>query len=665
MVGVFLMAAAGAVLPVDPAAGAITATGDITPTYDGFSIPWNISGDLTVGNTAVADLIVSNGSRVTDVNAYIGYTAAGNASVLITGTNSQWINSGDLFIGGTDTAAGGIGILTVSSGGLVEADNIILWTTGSLAGNGTVRADSLTNYGSISPGGGSIGTLTVEGDVTFWVNSALEVQVDNSGHSDMLHVVGDVNIVGGTVRAISTETIVGDKEYTILDGTTVTGQFDALDTALLDVTMVDPNEELGYANDSVVMRITAMPFDLGIGETVNQQALGVALQEIAEEGPSPITSLLQQLPTLDGVRASYDQLAGQNRPPLAPIAAADSAKFMGIISNRLQGARGMVNSLERLSDTPLLAMASSGGIQMPSIHDSSWDGFLWSLGRDTPLMGKQEWGAWAKLYGVGGDRDTDAGIPGYSYSFFGQSFGIDYQFSEDFIGGVTGGRSDGDVDYDGLPDTADIGAAHAGLYSTYSGYGWYLNSIVVYSLLNLETRRLVDLTAEEYAASFDGRELSGYVEAGFDWQPAPTWLIQPLAALQFSFLHLDQYAEDGYAGALVFEDQQYESYKVAVGAKLTKELLLDAQGHTAIVQGRARWIHDFGDVLSTVDARFEDVPPISWEVSDAELSRDSIMVGAGVGVRLARGLRAFVDYDTSFNSDASVSVISGAVEYRW
>jgi T5SS/PEP-CTERM-associated repeat protein len=666
VLSVLLAAAVSFWLPATPALGLIAGTGDITPAYDD-SLPWRIFGDLFIGNTADANLVVTNGSQILDVNdAFIAYTPASTATMLVTGLNSRWINSGNLFIGGSETQAGGAGILTISSGGRVEANDVTIWSTGSLTGNGTLTAASVLNRGTISPGN-SIGTLTVQGDVTFWVDSTLEVEVDNSGNSDKLHVVGDVNIVGGTVEAVSTETITGTKEYTILDATHLTGRFDALDTGLLDLMIVDPNAELGYATNSIALRIIAQSFDLGIDGTPNQRELGVALQRIADANGTAITGALQQLPSLDAVRASYDQLAGQNRPPLAPIVASDTAKFMGIISNRLQGARGTVaKSLKDLSDMPLLAMARPDSLLgTGSTSDLTWDGFLWSVGRDTPEMTNEDWGAWAKLYGIFGDRKTDNGFPGYSYDVTGETFGIDVDLSDWMVGGFTGGTSKGDVEYDGLDDTADVRNTHFGLYSSISADGWYLNSIVTYSRIDIHTERPVDLTGETYTADFDGREMSGYAEVGFDWQPRSTWLIQPLVAMQVTFLHLDQYAENGYAGALVFEDQDYDSYKAALGVKATKELTLGRQGPPAIFQARSRWVHEFGDVLSSIDTRFEDVPPISWTVSDAEASRDSIVAGAGLGIRLSREFRLFVDYDRTFNSDKTVNVISGAVEYRW
>jgi T5SS/PEP-CTERM-associated repeat protein len=635
--------------------------GQATVVVQGTNSRWENSGNFYVGYSAEANMTISGGARVTDANAFMAFLPGSEATAVVTGANSLWHSSGNLYVGGGVTAAGSTASLNISSGGIVEAADAVIWATGALSGNSVLRAGSVTNWGTVRPGN-SIGTLTIDGDFTFEPNSVLEVEIDNSSHSDRLHVTGDVNIVGGIVRPISTETIVGNKQYTIVDADSIRGRFDIVDvnTALLDVATVYAEESLGYTADTVLLIISANNFE-GIGRTPNQQALEDALQEIADAGGTPVTFLVQQLPTFDAVRAAYDQLAGQSRPPLAPIAMTDSAKFMGIVSNRLQGARGgMAKNLDALSEGPLLAMAEPD-TSIGAASDSSLDGFLWDLGDNK----SQDTGIWGKLYGLSGDRKTDQGVPGYSYSVWGQTFGIDGQLDERIIGGAMGGFSRSQVDYDGLTDDATIDATHLGLYSNYSGDGWYANSAAMYSIFNFDTKRTVDLTGEQHEGSFDGREISGYIEAGLDWQPGVTWLVQPVAGFQVSHLHIDPYAETGLASALVYGEQDYDSYRASVGAKVSKELALDLVGHAAILQARGRWVHEFGDVLSTVDTHFEDVPLIKWKVSDAEVSRDSILLGAGAGVRLTRGLRAFVDYDTNFNSDKTVQVISGAVEYRW
>ena len=188
----------------------------------------------------------------------------------------------------------------------------------------------------------------------------------------------------------------------------------------------------------------------------------------------------------------------------------------------------MARDVRSLSDGPLLAMAEpESGIGSPS--GRSWDSFLWDLGPENQDKG---WGTWAKVYGLFGDRKTQSGVTGYSYNFFGQSGGVEVQFSDRFIGGATGGYSSGQVDYDTVPDNADLTTIHAGLYSTYSGDGWYFNSMVTRSWIDVQTERVVNLTGERHEGDFGGNEWSGYVEAGLDWQPAASWLVQPLAAFQ-------------------------------------------------------------------------------------------------------------------------------------
>jgi uncharacterized protein with beta-barrel porin domain len=634
-------------------------TGDVSPQYNGAK-PWNVTGDLILGNAGGATLTVLDGAAVTDTNAYMALLSGSTAAATI--SSSQWQSTGNLYIGGSQTQTGGTATLSIPAG-VVEANEIVIWRNGTVEGLGTLRASRVTNWGTIKQTGESLKTLTVQGDARFEPNSVLEVRVNNSGGSDRLAVTGDLILEGGTVKAISTETITGTKQYTIIDANSVTGRFDALDTALLDVNLTDSYESLGYNAKSVVLRIAAYRFDTGFTQTENQQELGVALQRIANAGGTAVTGALQQLPTLDDVRTAYDQLSGQGQPPLAPILTTDTAKFMGIVSNRLQGARGVVaRDVRRLSDGPLLAMAEpQAGIGSPTDH--SWDSFLWDLGPEGDK--NRGWGTWAKMYWLLGDRATKNGVTGYSYDILGEGVGVEVQFSERFIGGVTGGYSSGQVEYDTLTDTADVTNTHAGLYSAYSGDGWYLSSMLTRGWIDVQTQRVVDLTGEQHKGDFHGHEWGGYAEVGLDWQPAPSWLVQPLAGFQVTFLNLGQSVETGGPSALIFDNQQYDSYRASLGAKVTKELSLGSGGLAALLQARGRWVHEFGDVVSSVDTRFVDVPTISWTVSDEAISRESFVVGAGTGVRLSRGLRLFVDYDMSFNSDRTVQVVSGALDYRW
>src|ERR1041385_1989731 len=82
-------APASAQLVDDGATGFVNATTNI------------LASDLTVGNIGTnTTLIFTNAGRVKDTNGYIGYSAGADFNrVILTGTNSVWWNTSDLYIG--------------------------------------------------------------------------------------------------------------------------------------------------------------------------------------------------------------------------------------------------------------------------------------------------------------------------------------------------------------------------------------------------------------------------------------------------------------------------------------------------------------------------------------------------------------------------------------
>ena len=91
------------------------------------------NGSLTTSgnNTVDGTMAVSNGGVVSNANGFIASTAGSTAEVTVTGTDSTWNHSADLFLGGTSNAAGGTGTLNVESGGAVNIDDtLVIWDQG-------------------------------------------------------------------------------------------------------------------------------------------------------------------------------------------------------------------------------------------------------------------------------------------------------------------------------------------------------------------------------------------------------------------------------------------------------------------------------------------------------------------------------------------------------
>ena len=632
---------------------------------------WENSGDLYVGYNGNADLTIINGGRVTNSSGYISSEVDAVGKVLVNGPNSIWENSGALIVSSEYSTIGGTDLLYISNGGTVEANEVTIWYRGIISGDGTLISDSITNYGKIAVGNTTT-PMTIDGNLTMNSSSILEVEVDNNGNSDLLIVTGDVNIVGGTVKAVSLETIRGWKEYTIVEANNITGMFDSVvDTALLDTIVMNPHAQLGYdVNghdiDSIILKIGARRFDdPNIAQTVNQRSVGKALQNIADnvDGGNSITTALQGLETAGKIRSSYDQLCGQTRPQLAPVTIADTSKFMSTISDRLLHASPSLSN--SFSNSPAFAMSGPDSPYINTkMYDTSLDNYMFTLGNSTRDLAEQKWGIWSKGYGLFGDRKSQNGVPGYKYNVYGTSFGLDYKYSEHSLFGLTAGFSNSDVDYTLSGNKGDISGKHIGFYNRSNLADWFFDYILMYSKLEYETERNISLTGENADGSFNGQAISGYMEARYDWRSHISWFIQPLASLQFSLLNLDGYTESGSSSNLTFEEQSYESCKGSVGVRVKNNLYTDAEGRYASVELRGRLLHEFCDTSSSVGAQFAGNPKSGFQVSDEGAPRDSIVLGFGLSGKPSRRLRLHLDYDLSFNADETAHLISAALEYR-
>lgn len=414
-----------------------------------------------------------------------------------------------------------------------------------------------------------------------------------------------------------------------------------------------------------LLSIFAFGFDHpGIGVTDNQRALGAALQQIADSGGNSVTTALMDLESIDQARSAYDQLCGQSRPAMAPVTVAGMAKLTTAISDRVRNPDSSMAS--GLEGGPLLAMGEADdALSLAATSDASPNGYMFALGNGTGYFADQRWGVWGKGYGAFGNRKTEGGVPGYQYTLYGGSFGLDYQFTGRLLLGVTGGCSTGDVDHASLRDSSNVKGTHVGLYGRLDRGEWYLDSVLTYADLGYETQRYVDLLGETLQGEFGGHAVSGYIEVGLDWLRVNSWTVEPLGSFQFSSLYIDHYVESGGSSALSYDTQSYESYKGSVGLRVGRQLHRGSGSGSCALQFRARWAHEFGDNRSNVDAHFASDPGVVFAISDAGISRDSAVLGASLDAKLSRRTRLFVDYDTSIGADNTIHVVGGGLEHRW
>jgi fibronectin-binding autotransporter adhesin len=216
-----LVAAASLLFPLALTSGAIMVAGDVDPTYNGVDDPWDVGGDLTVGDTTTGTMSVDAGAVVTSTNGFIGRELISRGVVTVTGPGSAWINSNWLIVGRKSRGTlniqgggyvsnqtgwlgflpGGVGKVSVTgSGAMWESSGGLL--VGTYGGVGTVdiKAGGTVSAGSayISYETGSVGVVTVTGAGSEMNLSGL-LNVGSGGNGTLnIENGGAVNVPGDT-----------------------------------------------------------------------------------------------------------------------------------------------------------------------------------------------------------------------------------------------------------------------------------------------------------------------------------------------------------------------------------------------------------------------------------------------------------------------------------
>ena len=187
----------------------------------GSNSTWSNSLDLYVGFAGNNNsLTISNSAVVRDANGFIGnYYLSSNNVVLVTGTNSLWSNSGTLTIG----AAGG-GTLTVANGGLLVASEIRIGQYGDLDFGRFQQSDSAGS---------------VVGDIVFIATNDENYGI-NFNQTNTFNFSNNVS-GAGWICALGTGTTIMSgsnsySQYTIIDsGTIMAASTNALGTGYLQI----------------------------------------------------------------------------------------------------------------------------------------------------------------------------------------------------------------------------------------------------------------------------------------------------------------------------------------------------------------------------------------------------------------------------------------------
>lgn len=666
---------------------AISLRGGLFGSYVYFN---HTDGNYVFSNKMSGEGEVINTSGQTTLNGDLSglkanVTARGGKVIIASNINTQ--PEDDIFDVQTLSAEnGGTLILNATAGSEVSngqgySSAASIKAGGTLGGDGTLGQTEILSGGHISPGDGTIGTLTLKRYLNFVGESFYDVDIAGDGRSDQLLVSGKTTISDQAkvqVTALDPQTSYKTgQSYRILtsDGG-IDGQFAGaisksafLDVALkqstdaVDLTIAQKEtggenpggenpggenpggenpggenpggenpggENPGGENPGGENPGSGKP---GIFQTVantsNQWNTAGALSTLTQNGPS--LALYNSLLVLSApqAREAFNQLSGEVYPSVQSNLIAGSTQLFNVLNQRMQ--RAFDND-----SLPIPPLAMSLVQQPEQQNNGVWGQTFssWSRTRDNGNAGKLDGNTTGFL--LGADRklaDHNVRVGGYF------------------------GYSRGDYDVDSRHSSTDTDNYHLGLYAAAQQNAFSLRGALGYTWHKIEGERNVDFSgfSDRLKSDYDANSLLAFTEAGYRFgQPAMN--VEPFINLSWIRLHTDSFREDGGAAALSVRNETMNTFYSTLGMRGVTELPKNVN-----LYGSLGWQHAYGDKNTSSRMAFAGSDAF---ITQGQAVDEDVMVGdIGVSVQLSRAATLDVGYQGQLGQDTRINSVNANL--RW
>jgi outer membrane autotransporter protein len=482
---------------------------------------------------------------------------------------------------------------------------------------------TLASGATIAPGN-SAGTFTIAGDLILAAGSTYEVEVNPEGSDgDLLHVTGVAHLNGASVAHVGTD---GNYKpfstYTILtaDGG-IDGTFSGVtsDFAFLDPTLsYDPNNVyLQLARNDIAFCLAGM--------TSNQCATGTGVESI---GPgTPIYDAVVLLSAQQAAHA-FNQLSGEAHASLKGMLIEDSHFVRDAAIDRLRSLFASLGSVP----LPVLAYGEDG------------------LGR---MMASQEstgLAAWGRGFGAWSNLEGDGNAASFSWRTGGFLAGLDAAFGGHWRAGFLTGYSHSSFDVDPRASSGSADSWHVGVYGGGQWGALGLRMGAAYSWHDVETERTVVIPGftDSLTASYDAASAQVFGEIAYGFT-AGALAFEPFASLAYVHLHSDGFTEEGGAAALTSPSASTDVTFTTLGVRAATAFRLGSV--TARARGMVGWQHAFGD--TTPRSRFAFAGSDPFTIAGTPIAEDALLVEAGIGLDLNRGVSLGLTYTGQIADGAS------------
>jgi outer membrane autotransporter protein len=479
----------------------------------------------------------------------------------------------------------------------------------------------LVNAGTLAPGN-SIGTITVQGDLSFASGSTYEADIAPAS-ADCINVTGATAPAGTAHALFQTGATTWSRNYSLLSaagglaGTT----FDALTTANLPAGFT---ASLDYGAHDVLLTLAAAPNTAHLSR--NERRLADAVSAYFNDGgslPAPFVTALGL--SGEAQKTALSRLSGEAHAGAQAGARQASNQFLSLMfAPRVSGP---------IDSAPTFGLALPRAVPI-----------AYALGDGSePSAPEEHARAWASTFGGASTTDGSAatGSHGLSARAYGFAAGIDHPISS---GTTLGFAFSGGSSFWSLQDGLGGGASRdfqLGLNATARDDNLYGTAALSYGFHRTNTERYA-LDGSRLTADFDAQSLGGRIEGGARLTAGDIGLT-PYTAVQVQSFFTPSYSENdpAHSGlALSYEARTVTATRAELGSRFDRTVQLDDATRLKL-ESRVAYAHDWTTDPSLTPA-FQALPGASFTV-------DGARPPANLGL-LSLGADLFVDRDVSLSA---------------
>jgi outer membrane autotransporter protein len=640
-------------------------TGTGTATVDGKDSVWANTGTLVIGQDGKGTVTVSNGgSIVSAVGIVLGVSAgstgelnigaapgsapaapgtlttplvllaAGDGTLNFNHTSANYVFdtpinggptgkitnlAGNTNLTGDSTNFSGQTFVNggrLSVNGSLAQSAVTVNNKGTLGGGGTV-GNLLANAGGTVAPGNSIGTLSVNGNVTQQAGSIYAVEV-SAANADLIDATGTATIQSGAIlKAIkfgAAPLLLGKKYMVLQANGGVAGKYSLIGNSAF-LAFADT-----YDANHAYLTVTKSKTFVDVAMTPNQKAAASGVEGLG--AGNVIYDAISVLQTDGEAQAAFDQVSGEIHPTVRAVQIEDSRFVRDAALDRLRSFDGQAASLT------VMPKAEDGkAADLPSTRDLAYWG--------------RAMGGWGRINGDGNAATVKRDTAGFL-------LGVDRMVNDDWRLGILSGYSRSSMDVNERNSSATSDNYHLGLYGGRRWGDLVLRSGAAYTAHSISTSRTPVFAgfSDNLKADYTAETMQAFGELGWRIKSGNTEF-EPFAGLAHVNVSSDGFIERGGPAALTGRVAHSGVTFSTLGLRATSDFELGS-GTSVTARGSLGWRHAFGDTLADTGLSFGNGAP--FVVYGVPIAKSAAVVEAGLDFKLSPLTTLGVSYGGQFGS---------------